>query len=239
MTDQKHTHIIELVQSAPFLYPNEKEFLISHMESISPLERLKIQKDIQAGKKPQALQQLEILQQQFRRKETPQKPDLISKIVQAVVPAKPKKVLSNSILSNTTYLGSNPPQAANLPPTPFQSLDQFTTVNQLSSLNPTHITFELNENGEQKVHQFFDKLDAIIGDIHDIYQKRSLFMNFVQSPLYLAYMDTGLTALRHPEITPPNIILNRLQQIDPKYLNAKQFQVASRVSSHLRMVVGI
>ncbi len=239
MTDQKHAHIIDLVQSASFLYPNEKEFLVSHMETLSPLERLKIQKDIQAGKKPLALHQLEILQQQFRKKETPQKPDLITKIVQAVVPVKPKKVLSNSILSNITYLGSNPPHATNLPPTPFQSLDQFTNLNQISSLNPTHITFELNENGEQKLHQFFDKLDTIIGDIHDIFQKRSLFMNFIQSPLYLAYMDTGLTALRHPEITPSNIILNRLQQIDPKYLNSKQFQLASRVSAHFRVIVGI
>lgn len=64
-------------------------------------------------------------------------------------------------------------------------------------------------------------------------------MNFLQSPLFSGYLNTGLTALRHPELEPSKIILNLLYQIDSNYLNNKQFVQAATVSNHLRGLCGL
>jgi hypothetical protein len=239
MIEQKHQHIIDLIKKSVNLAPNEQEFLISKLDEIKPLDRLKVQKDLQAGLRPELLQSLLLLRNQFIKKEAPPTPDLFSKIAQVINPPKPKKILASTIINNTTYLGSNPPQPVQSQQINIPTLDQFSELSQLNSLVPNLVTFEINENSEQKLLQFFQKLDDLFLNEHDINKKRSFFMNYLQSPLYLAYMDTGLTALRHPEITPPAIILNRLQQIDPKYLNTKQFQTAARITGHIRTLVTI
>ena len=87
--------------------------------------------------------------------------------------------------------------------------------------------------------QFYVKLDQLFELITDVNMKRAYFMMFLQSPMYACYMDTGMTALRHPEITPTALILNRLQHIHPKYLNTNQFQLASKICAHLRMLCAI
>jgi hypothetical protein len=239
MAEQKHQVILDLIQQASFLAPNEKEFLASKLEEIKPLDRLKVQKDLQAGVRPELLQSLMIIRNQFIKQEAPKKPDFISKIVQAINPPKPKRILSPSILNNRFYLGSNPLQFAQSQKTEVKSLESIENLSQLNSLLPQHIVFEINENGDQKILSFFQKIDDLFSSIHDISQKRSYFMLYLQSPLYAAYMDTGLTALRHPEITPANVILNRLQQIDQKYLNSRQFQIATKITNHIRTMVGI
>jgi hypothetical protein len=239
MPEEKHQNIIELINSSINLAPNEKEFLISKLDEIKALDRLKVQKDLQAGLRPELLESLLILRNQFIKKEAPPKPDLFSKIAQAINPPKPKKILSSTVINNTTYLGSNPPNPVQAQQINLPSIEQFSDLSQLNSLVPSLVTFEINDNSEQKLLQYFQKLDDLFLNAHDINQKRSYFMNYLQSPLYLAYMDTGLTALRHPEITPSNIILNRLQQIDPKYLNTKQFQTAAKITGHIRSLVSI
>jgi hypothetical protein len=239
MSDQKHQLIVELITASINLAPNEKEFLISKLDEIKPLDRLKVQKDLQAGIRPELLESLLILRNQFIKKEAPPKPDLFSKIAQVINPPKPKKVLSSTVINNTTYLGSNPPSPVQAQQINLSSIEQFSDLSELNSLVPSLVTFEINDSSDQKLLQFFQKLDNLFQNAHDISQKRSYFMNYLQSPLYLAYMDTGLTALRHPEITPSSIILNRLQQIDPKYLNTKQFQTVAKITGHIRSLVSI
>jgi hypothetical protein len=239
MAEQKHQNIVGLINDSINLAPSEKEFLVSKLDEIKPLDRLKVQKDLQAGIRPELLESLLILRNQFIKKETPTKPDLFTKIAQVINPPKAKKILSSSVINNTTYLGSNPPLPILSKQINLASIEQFSDLSQLNSLVPNLVTFEINDSGEQKLLQFFQKLDDLFLHAHDINEKRSYFMNFLQSPLYLAYMDTGLTALRHPEITPSNIILNRLQQIDQKYLNTRQFQIAARTTGHIRSLVSI
>jgi hypothetical protein len=239
MSEEKHQQITELINNSVNLAPNEKEFLISKLDEIKPLDRLKVQKDLQAGIRPELLESLLILRNQFIKKEAPPKPDLFSKIAQVINPPKPKKVLSSTVINNTTYLGANPPTPVQSQQINLSNIEQFSDLSQLNSLVPNLVIFEINENGEQKILQFFQKLDDLFLNAHDINQKRSYFMNYLQSPLYLAYMDTGLTALRHPEITPSSIILNRLQQIDTKYLNMRQFQTTARITGHIRSLVSI
>ena len=231
--------IIELVNKSPILNPGDKDFIISKLDDLSPLEKLKLQTNLASNIAPEILQTINEIRASFFKQETPPAPDFLTKMAQKISPTKPKPIISHTILNNPAYLGGQLPRPYNAPPVRLQSLAQITKLSELNSLSPFHITFNLNENSEQKLNDFYLKLDQLFSEVLDIHIRRSYFMMFLQSPLYLGYIETGLTALRHPEITPANIVLNRLQQIHPKFLNTRQFQTASKICAHIRMLCGI
>jgi hypothetical protein len=239
MPNEKNAYLIELIEQNSYLTAGDHDFLISKIDELSPLDRLKLERSLKAGKPPELLEQLRILQIQFTKAETPKKPDILTKIVQVINPPRPKKVLSHSILNQPSYLGSSVPRSHKVESQALAALSQFTHLNQLGLLSPLHVTFAPQDPVDQTLFTFFEKLDDAFHDVQQIDMKRAYFMNFLQSPLYIAYTDSGLTALRHPEITPAAIIFNRLQQINPKYLNTKQFQIASQICSHIRMLASI
>jgi hypothetical protein len=235
----KYPEIVELINKSPILSAGDKGFLVSIIDEISPLQRLKLEGSLMANTAPELLTVIQNMRGAFFKQEIKPQPDFITKIVQKIAPAAPKKIYGHSVLSQPVYLGGNIPHAPQTPKVAVQSLANFSSLTQLNSLTPYHITFGLNDNSEQILRIFFTKLDELFEEIHDIEARRGYFMLFLQSVLYTAYMDTGLTALRHPEITPSQIVLNRLQQIHPKYLSTVQFQISTKVCAHLRMLCSI
>lgn len=237
---EKHQHLIDLINNSPVLNIGDKEFMIEMLDELTPLERLKLEGSLISNTAPDILNSINLLRSNFFKQETVPKPDFITKIVQKITPPAVKKICSHSVLNQPLYLGNGQlPQAFKSPYVNFRSLADFSKLTDLNSLNPYHITFNLNDNMEQIITQFYQKLDHLFEPIADVNIKRSYFMMFLQSPMYACYMDTGMTALRHPEITPTSIILNRLQQIHPKYFNTKQFQIASKICAHLRILCSI
>jgi hypothetical protein len=57
--------------------------------------------------------------------------------------------------------------------------------------------------------------------------------------MYTAYMNTGITALKNPDIEPRKIILDTLHQANRIYLNASQFEMASIITNHIRHLCGV
>jgi hypothetical protein len=143
-------------------------------------------------------------------------------------------------LTQPNILGGQPPQAIrgeNI--RPLQRLEEFYHPGQLSMLSTNHINFGLNTNTEQIIQNFLASLTDVFSRIDNVNLRRSYFMNFIESSLFVSYINTTLTAFRHPELQPPKIILNLLYQINQQYLNNKQFQVAAVISNHLRNLCGV
>jgi hypothetical protein len=232
--------LIEAINQTPFLNPGDKSFLMEKVPQLSPLEKLRLRQSLGAGMAPPVLQQLQIMRARFYQEEAPKKPDPITQVLNNILPPKPKRILSQSILTQPALLGAPAPQAIR-----DDSIGQLKTLNdyyhpaQLNQLRSQHITFGINDNADQIMHSFLTKLTQTLEKTDNINVRRGYFMSFLQSSLFSSYLNTGLTALRHPELEPPKIILNLLYQINNNYLNNKQFQHAAKVCGHLRSLCGI
>lgn len=233
-------NLVELISNTTFLSQGDIQFLLERVKDMSALEKLKLQQSLVHNQAPAILQSLQLMRAKFFEGETEKKPDLITKITSALIPKKPKKPVSTSILTQPYYLGSEPPLAIkDTSVSSLNSLNEFYHPFQLSFLNSSHINFSLNQNGDQITQSFLNKVDETFEKIESISVRRSYFMCFLQSPLFAAYMQTGLTALRHPELEPSKIILNLLYQINPSYLSNKQFSQAATISNHIRGLAGV
>lgn len=226
-----------LITQTPLLTQIDKNFLLAIGPSMSALDKLKLKQALTAGLTANIQQFVTTFKQKFeqgdQQNQAANSDGLLSRFIPQQQPE--KRILSQSILTQPNILGANPPQAvndANIPP--LNSLSQFSHPSQLALLQPTHVTFDLNQNAEQNIQLFLQKMDTVMHNIEDIRIRRNYFMNFMKSPLFSAYLNTGLTALRHPELEPAKIILNLLYQINPNYLTNKQFQYAAVISNHLR-----
>jgi len=233
------TELQTLITQTPLLSPADKNFLMAVGSSISPLDKLKLKQALTAGLADSVRQYVQSMQQKFNQNDQtqPQQTGIAARFIQQ---NKSKDILSKSILSQPNILGANPPQPVqiqNIPP--LKLLTNFSHPGQLALLLPEHVTFDLNQNAEQSIQNFLNKLDTVMHSVEDINQRRGFFMNFMKSPLFSAYVNTGLTALRHPELEPAKIILNLLHQINPNYLTNKQFQYAAIISNHLRGVCAL
>lgn len=233
--------LIQLIQGSAFLSQGDKSFLIEKVAQMNPLEKLKLQQSLAHGQAPNILQSLQVLRAKFFESERPKEPDLLTKVASAILPKQPRKVLNTSILTNSNLLGGPVPQAVKpTQPIPqLHKLSDFVAPEQLSMLQSRHVTFDLHDNVDHIMQDFLRRLDAIFHKIENVQVRRNYFMNFLQSQLYASYMNTGLTALRHPELEPAKIILNLLYQINPNYLNNKQFHQAALISSHLRSLCAL
>lgn len=145
-----------------------------------------------------------------------------------------QKVLSYAVLSDSKYLCQEKPTAIDRQSEDLVKLNDIVDLAQLNQLNPEHVRFRLDENVEQVLHEFFVKTEKMFRASKDIKERRDYMMTFLQSQLFTSYLNTGLTALRHPEIRPRNTILNTLHKTNDQYLSKKQFQYAALVSHHIR-----
>jgi hypothetical protein len=232
--------LISLITQTAFISPQDKDFLIEKLSGMSPLEKLRLRGALLSGQAPEILQSLQIMRAKFFAKETPKKPDLIEQISNKISGNKAPSVVAHSVLTQAAVLGSNAPQPVRGEQVkPLNNIQEFYHPGQLSMLNSNHITFGLNINNEQVMQSFLSKLTSVFESIENVNIKRSYFMNWVESPLFTSYINTTLTALRHPELQPAKIILNLLYQINNQYLNNKQFQFAAVISNHVRNLAGV
>lgn len=232
--------IRSLINNSSFLSPGDKDFLITKLEKMSPVDKLQLKHSLSIGQAPRLLDTLQKMRSKFMATESPKTPDIITKIVQTVFKPTPPKIISASILNQPHLIGSQAPTAPPIGRIPtLNRLSEFSQLEQLNQLSTVHINSNNGENADQIIRQFFDKLDNLFDKINSLITRRNVFMLFLESPLFGAYMNTGLTALRHPELQPSSIILNTLYQIDAKHMNNKQFNQAASISSYVRTLCGL
>lgn len=241
MSDQ----IRALIQNSN-LKPNEKGYLLERLEHMDMLEQLKLRRSLQAGQYPEALQGLQLMKQTFvdveKQNLEDEKKGFLKQVADLVSgSASGKKVLSDSILTQPGLLGGPVPQpidggqARNL-----EKLTDFYHPAQLGQLDIVHISFgQQPQSRDQVFNDFFKKLEEIFSRVPDINQRRRYFMNYLQSPLFTNYLNTGLTALRHPEMRPARAILNLLSQMNQTYLNREQFKNAAYLTAYIRNLCGL
>ena len=229
----------DIIKNSPIISDSEKRILLQELNKYTPMEKLKLRKDLLQNIVPIEIVKLRQTKDQFEKIENPGEPDILTKISNKFSPPKKKPLLSTTVLQKTHIIGSSEPKANQQPRVNLAGLDKLTKLEELNSLTINHISFNINDNSQQIIQNFLNQLTNLFNKIENIDQKRSYLMDFLQSPLFLAYLNTGITALRHPEIQPSRVILNSLNHINTKYLNNKQFQVAAKISGHIRSLVAL
>jgi hypothetical protein len=228
-----------IIENSQFLDESEKSIILGELGKYSPLEKLKLRKDLLQNIIPVEIVRLRQTKNQFIESEKPKKPDFITKITQQISPPKKPEIQSKSVLQKPNYIGKIEPKGSNSSPVNLSSLVNFNNLHNLNSLTPSHINFNINENADQIVNSFLSKITELFVPIENIQEKRIFLLNFLQSPLFGSYLNTGITAVRHPEIQPSKVVLNTLHHIDEKYLNNKQFAIAAKISAHIRSITAI
>lgn len=233
--------IVELIQKSPILMGPEKNYLIDKVPAMGPLDKLKTKKNLMMNTTPELILEFRKTREKFieneKKGQAEANQDQSNKFFQAK--PKPKKVISHSILGNPGFLGGPSPRPKSQPFLQTKTLNDIKNPNQLNSLIPPHVSFSINENSKQMVRIFVDKITGQIKSLQSPNEKRNYLALYLQSPLYRAYINTGLTALKHPEIKPANTILNTIQKIDRRFLNRKQFELASEITQAIRTSCGL
>lgn len=238
MNDQS---LIQQINSTPFITPEDKVFLIEKIPNIDENEKLQLRSSLLAGQAPPILRYLQSMKIKFYQAEQnyhKPKQTIVQKVGEFFTGTKPKKLLSASILTQPNLIGGTTPHSTKEKVEPLRSLDSISHPAQLATITIKHITFSLDSNSEQVVQKFIQATSKLFGSM-SIETKRSYLVNFIESPLFISYMNTGLTAMRHDELEPRKVALNLLHQINPSYLNNQQFEIASKVCHHIRSLAVI
>lgn len=227
------------IQANHILNREDKTYLSQTLVKLNPLEKLKLKNTLDSEDSVALRSMVELIKIKFPPI-AKQNTGFFGKISQFINPPKPQKIVSASILSTPATLGGPVP-------TPFamrnvsqlQNTDQFFDLAQLAMLDQSHFVNGTEQQEDVNLQKFLEKLDNMFDQIADTQVKRSYFASFVTSPMFNAYMNTGLTAIRHPEIEPREIILNTLHMTNNNYLDKRKFEIASIVTNHLRHQCGI
>ena len=243
MTTANDQALLELIQNSPILLDFEKAYLAEKIPVLGPLDKLKSKKALMANMTPEVILKFRKTRQEFveaeKAESEAQAKAAANKQGFFAATPKPKEILAHSILANSGIIGTPSPRPPQVPPQPISSLEGVASLNQLNSLTPQHVNFGVGLNGGQTVRKFLEVVGGEFDKIPDPFQKRNYFALFLASPLFRAYLNTGLTALKHQEIKPRNTVLNTMQRIDPRFLNRTQFEYAAEISSGLRSFIGL
>lgn len=225
-----------IISEVDFLTDSEKDFLKSKVSEMSPMEKLKLQGELQANRRPPQLNELVIRRQEFIEQEAPEA-DPIGDFIAKFVPKKNQTPVSMSILSQGKILGSNPPKAVTSQVPPIKDIKDITNPSQLQYITP-HMLESNNAKQDENhaIQAVLDHIDSVILPV-DIIQRRVILLDYLRSPLYTAYINTGLAGLRHPELKPS--VLNTLYQINENFLPTKLFSTTARFTSHVRQLCGL
>ncbi len=104
---------------------------------------------------------------------------------------------------------------------------------QILLLEPRHVSFGIQENPERNIYRFVQNLTKLIAKNHSITLKRSLLMSYLKSPLFYAYISTGIVGI-NVKYHHNKVALNKISEENNKYLNAKQFKYAAIITSEIR-----
>ena len=236
MFDQE---IIELVHETTILNQNDKGFLLETLPRLAPLEKFKLRTALNSDQSKAILSSVQLLKLKYPVQPKVQS-GLFGKLSQLINPPKPQKLVSMSILSQPAVIGTDMPMpisSNNI--VSFETVDKLDDLLQLNILNQNHLKIGSIDQEEIVLQKFLNKLDDLFDKIPDINIKRSFFASFVNSPLFVSYLNSGLTAMRHPELEPRDVVLNTLHSVNDNYLNNRTFEMASIITNHLRHLSGI
>jgi hypothetical protein len=118
--------------------------------------------------------------------------------------------------------------------THLSDLGELKDAKQIFLLDSDAVTRNLDQNVEQYISKFSQKLASTMAKI-DISEKRAFFLQFMQSPLFQKYINTGLSALNESnELTQDSILNTQAQQSPSDKLNKSQFSIAAKVVNEVR-----
>jgi hypothetical protein len=236
MFDQE---IMDLVHDTGILNQPDKNYLLDILPRLAPLEKFKLRTALNSEQTKAILSSVQLLKVKYPP-EVKKPNGIMGQISNFIHPPKPQKLVAMSILSQPAVIGTVMPMPITSSQIPvLNSVDSFTDLLQLNIINQTHLQIGSTDQEELSLQRLLNKLDDLINKIEDINIKRSFFASYIQSPLFVSYLNTGLTAMRHPEIEPRDVILNTLHKVNENYLNNKTFEMASIVTNHLRHLCGI
>jgi hypothetical protein len=228
-----------IIQASKSITQEDKTYLGQYLVKFNPLEKLKL-KTIIAAEDPTSLNSMIGLLKIKYPIEVKPKTGFFDKISQFISPPKLQKIVSPSLLSSPQALGGPVPTPFPINNTlQFENTETFTDLAQLAMLNQNHFINGTEQQEDVNLQKFLEKIDYMFERIPETQTKRSYFASFVTSPLFNSYMNTGLTAIRHPEIEPREIILNTLHKTNVNYLDKRKFEIASIITNHLRHQCGI
>ena len=232
------TELKNLISTSPILSNQDKHLLLNSLQTFTPLQVLKIKQSLASGLIPEVLNKLRQTKQTFveeERRQNPQQPkNIFNSIKTKFFPQKPRKILHQSILANPNFIaGPIPVPIASSGP-PLNNLEEIRALEQLIQLNNSHLNYNLNYNFDQIVNNFLNRTAKMFSQVRDINTRRNYLMSYLQSVLFKNYINTGLTALRHPELKPRAVVLNLLFQINNNYLNSRQFKYTAIINNHIQ-----
>lgn len=232
--------LAKLIENSNYLQPSDKEYLKSKLPAMGPVDKLKLKYSLSYGQEPVIIKSLNEMRAKFKATETVSKPNPVSKLIQSVFKPAPPKIVSIRVLDQIQYLGATtqPIQLPNQLPA-LSDLINIQNLEQLVLVSPRHLDSFMMTDSTPHLLQFRSKLEKMFDPINDFGIRRGYVTLFMSSPLAKAYIQTGLTALAHPELEPNSVILNTLYQIDSQYLNMRQFETTATISSYLRNITGL
>jgi hypothetical protein len=162
-----------------------------------------------------------------------------SKLVEQIEQQRPNDISVSSLLKSSSYLGGNVSRINNdISAVPYlEAIDTVTDVRQIAQLDALHVSFLIDENPDQKLLLFKEKISQALGAATPLTEKRAYFLLFLRSPLFFKYTFTGLTALNLKTDLPRKTLLNVLHQNDERFLNLSQFEWTAKLVRIIRSVV--
>jgi hypothetical protein len=248
MSIQSNDVLLEQLSASSILQDSEKEFITTRLDKFDHLDKFKLKRYLAINDEKNIKETFRIIRDKILREEKEKEylsqqstakkgaSGMFDKIAPKQQSTEP---LSFSLLSDTKFLGHVIPKPPEVRGQPFKILSDFSNLDQLSLLEPSHVTFSLDDNVKLLIKGFFDRVEDLFDDISTLEEKRGYFRLFMRSTLFNSYLNTGITALRHTEIQPRKIALNLIYQTDPIYLNSNQFEHASSISKLLKQLVEI
>ncbi len=232
--------LIDLINTTTLLNNNDKDYLFQIFGQFSVLEKFKLKSSLSINDTKSVLTFMQLLKLKFPIIVKPKGNSIFDKIGEFINPTPTTKPVSESLLTKSSEIGSSVPR----PLVPNHSvvlnnLNDFSSLEQLLVLNPNHLIVVHEDQAEVVMQRFLTKLDQMFDTISLMDYKRNWLATFIQSPLFTTYMNTGITALKNPEIEPRKIILDTLHQANTAYLNSKQFEMTSIITNHIRHLCGV
>jgi hypothetical protein len=232
--------ILDLIEDTRVLNTEDKGFLIQVLPRLSSLEKFKLRTSLNSEQSKAILSTVQLLKLRYPPQPKPEQGGILGSINKFINPPKPQKLVSVSILSQPSIIGSampTPIRSATIPE--LSTIDKFSDLLQLNIISQKNLTSGTTDQDEIFLNKLLNKLDELFGKIKDLNSKRGYFASYLQSPLFVSYINSGMTAMRHPELEPREVVLNTLHSVNENYLNNKTFEMASIITNHIRHLCGV
>jgi hypothetical protein len=232
--------ILQLIDISTSINVEDKAYLRETLPRFTPLEKLKLKNTLASEENTAIISAVQLIKLKFPAQQKTATNNIFSRINQFINPQKPQKLVAMSILTQPNVIGGQmPTPIVSNTIVQFQTVAEFSDLLQINTLNPNHLLAGSSEQEDIMLQKFLAKLDQLFDKQNDINIKRGFFASYIQSPLFISYMNSGLTAMRHPELEPRQVVLNTLHSVNKNYLNNRTFEMASIITNHLRHVCGI